>query len=114
MILLPSGLAAGGIWGVRDGLFRPVYNSKASLGALSSQQAAVQNATAAGAAEAAAAASTAAGKPQPLRLGTPFRLRLNTVLNAVTSRGTFVGNNAGVLGAFLLKCKRPVWISIDR
>jgi mitochondrial import inner membrane translocase subunit TIM23 len=28
---------------------------------------------------------------------TSLRLRLNTVLNAVTRRGSFVGNNAGVL-----------------
>lgn len=106
--VLVAGLAAGGVWGFRDGLFRPVYNSKASLGALSAQQAAVQNATAPGTGEAAAAATAASGKPQPLRLGTPFRLRLNTVLNAVTSRGTFVGNNAGVLGEFNFSAFVPI------
>jgi hypothetical protein len=36
-----------------------------------------------------------------LRSYTPMRLRLNTVLNAMTSRGSFVGNNAGVLGRLL-------------
>lgn len=92
------GLAAGGVWGLRDGFFRQVYTSKSALGALSAQQAAVPNATATGTGEAAAATTAATGQPQPLRLGTPLRLRLNTVLNAVTSRGTFVGNNAGVLG----------------
>jgi hypothetical protein len=51
-----------------------------------------------------------------LRSYTPMRLRLNTVLNAMTSRGSFVGNNAGVLGR-LLPCdifrssSRPVQLS---
>ncbi|KAK0544355.1 Mitochondrial import inner membrane translocase subunit tim23 [Tilletia horrida] len=51
-----SGLAFGGLIGMREGLFRPIG---------------VDNPT--------------------------FRLRLNTVLNAVTRRGTSLGNNGGCL-----------------
>ncbi|KAE8211526.1 hypothetical protein CF327_g4711 [Tilletia walkeri] len=51
-----SGLAAGGLIGMREGLFRPI------------------------------------GVESPT-----FRLRLNTVLNAVTRRGTSLGNNGGCL-----------------
>ncbi|TFK74913.1 Tim17-domain-containing protein [Pluteus cervinus] len=49
-----SGLALGGLWGVREGARRPL---------------AVSN----------------------------TRLRINSVLNSVTRRGTFIGNSAGVL-----------------
>ncbi|EAU90199.1 mitochondrial import inner membrane translocase subunit tim23 [Coprinopsis cinerea okayama7 len=49
-----SGLALGGIWGVREGARRPL---------------AVSNA----------------------------RLRINSILNSVTRRGTFIGNSAGVM-----------------
>ncbi|KAJ7281890.1 Tim17/Tim22/Tim23/Pmp24 family-domain-containing protein [Mycena rebaudengoi] len=49
-----SGLALGGVWGVREGATRPL---------------AVSN----------------------------TRLRINSVLNSVTRRGTFIGNSAGVL-----------------
>ncbi|KAJ8522724.1 hypothetical protein ONZ45_g732 [Pleurotus djamor] len=49
-----SGLALGGLWGVREGAARPL---------------AVTN----------------------------TRLRINSVLNSVTRRGTFIGNSAGVL-----------------
>ncbi|KAK7687974.1 Mitochondrial import inner membrane translocase subunit tim23 [Cerrena zonata] len=49
-----SGLALGGIWGLREGARRPL---------------AVSNA----------------------------RLRINSILNSVTRRGTFIGNSAGVL-----------------
>ncbi|KAF5373327.1 hypothetical protein D9615_007442 [Tricholomella constricta] len=49
-----SGLALGGVWGVREGARRPL---------------AVSN----------------------------TRLRINSVLNSVTRRGTFIGNSAGVL-----------------
>ncbi|KII85812.1 hypothetical protein PLICRDRAFT_44225 [Plicaturopsis crispa FD-325 SS-3] len=49
-----SGLALGGVWGVREGARRPL---------------AVSNS----------------------------RLRINSVLNSVTRRGTFIGNSAGVL-----------------
>ncbi|KAK0536773.1 Mitochondrial import inner membrane translocase subunit tim23 [Tilletia horrida] len=51
-----SGLALGGLFGMREGLFRPIG---------------VDNPT--------------------------FRLRLNAVLNAVTRRGTSLGNNGGCL-----------------
>jgi hypothetical protein len=49
------GLGVGGVWGLREGVRRPL---------------AVSNA----------------------------RLRINSVLNSVTRRGTFIGNSAGVLG----------------
>ncbi|KAI0788799.1 Tim17/Tim22/Tim23/Pmp24 family-domain-containing protein [Abortiporus biennis] len=49
-----SGLALGGVWGLREGAKRPL---------------AVSNA----------------------------RLRINSILNSVTRRGTFIGNSAGVL-----------------
>jgi len=49
-----SGLALGGVWGVREGARRPL---------------AVSNS----------------------------RLRINSILNSVTRRGTFIGNSAGVL-----------------
>jgi mitochondrial import inner membrane translocase subunit TIM23 len=29
-----------------------------------------------------------------------YRLRINSILNSVTRRGTFIGNSAGVLGVF--------------
>jgi import inner membrane translocase subunit TIM23 len=54
-LLACQGLGIGGLWGLREGLTRPM---------------AVSNA----------------------------RLRLNSVLNGVTRRGTFLGNSAGVLG----------------
>jgi import inner membrane translocase subunit TIM23 len=57
-----SGLALGGAWGLREGLFKRVRSTAASEAARTS-----------------------------------LRVRLNTVLNAVTRRGSFVGNNAGVL-----------------
>ena len=49
------GLGVGGVWGLREGVHRPL---------------AVSN----------------------------TRLRINSVLNSVTRRGTFIGNSAGVLG----------------
>jgi len=49
------GLGAGGVWGLREGIRRPL---------------AVSNS----------------------------RLRINSILNSVTRRGTFIGNSAGVLG----------------
>ncbi|KAG9018889.1 Mitochondrial import inner membrane translocase subunit tim23 [Tulasnella sp. 427] len=49
-----AGLGVGGLWGFREGAFRP------------------------------------------LAVSTP-RLRINSILNSVTRRGTFIGNSAGVL-----------------
>ncbi|KAI5121502.1 hypothetical protein M0805_006539 [Coniferiporia weirii] len=49
-----SGLAIGGLWGLREGAKRPIAASNA-------------------------------------------RLRINSVLNSVTRRGTFIGNSAGVV-----------------
>lgn len=53
-----SGLAIGGLWGLREGAFRP-------LGTASSA-----------------------------------KLRINSILNACTRRGTFMGNSLGVLALF--------------
>ena len=52
------GLGVGGVWGLREGIRRPL---------------AVSNA----------------------------RLRINSILNSVTRRGTFIGNSAGVLGVLI-------------
>ncbi|PCH44370.1 Tim17-domain-containing protein [Wolfiporia cocos MD-104 SS10] len=49
-----SGLALGGVWGLREGARRPLAASNA-------------------------------------------RLRINSILNSITRRGTFIGNSAGVL-----------------
>jgi import inner membrane translocase subunit TIM23 len=38
------------------------------------------------------------GFSRPLGNNTSFKLRLNSVLNGCTRRGTFVGNSLGVLG----------------
>jgi mitochondrial import inner membrane translocase subunit TIM23 len=57
MLTRGSGLAFGGVWGLREGATRPL---------------AVSNA----------------------------RLRINSILNSITRRGTFIGNSAGVLGAW--------------
>ena len=54
------GLGVGGVWGLREGVRRPL---------------AVSNS----------------------------RLRINSILNSVTRRGTFIGNSAGVLGT-LVRC----------
>jgi import inner membrane translocase subunit TIM23 len=59
---LSTGLALGGLWGVREGARKPLSVSNTSL-------------------------------------------RINSILNSVTRRGTFIGNSAGVLGKFaLLSC----------
>lgn len=39
------------------------------------------------------------GARRPLAVSNA-RLRINSVLNSVTRRGTFIGNSAGVMGAF--------------
>jgi hypothetical protein len=41
------------------------------------------------------------GAGRPLAVSNS-RLRLNSILNSVTRRGTFIGNSAGVLGLFAL------------
>ncbi|TYJ58171.1 hypothetical protein B9479_000995 [Cryptococcus floricola] len=53
-----SGLAAGGLWGIKDGLSRPLGNNPS------------------------------------------FKLRLNSILNGCTRRGSFMGNSLGVLAIF--------------
>ncbi|KAG6850767.1 hypothetical protein H0H93_008805 [Arthromyces matolae] len=62
-----SGLAIGGVWGVREGAQRPLAISNT-------------------------------------------RLRINSVLNSVTRRGTFIGNSAGVVGGRLVIC--PTFVSL--
>jgi hypothetical protein len=44
------------------------------------------------------------GFSRPLGNNTSFKLRLNSVLNGCTRRGTFVGNSLGVLGASNVSC----------
>ena len=58
------GLAVGGIWGLREGVSRPLGN-----------------------------------RSNP-------KLRLNSVLNACTRRGTLLGNSLGVLGPSIREAKR--------
>jgi hypothetical protein len=41
------------------------------------------------------------GARRPLAVSNS-RLRLNSILNSITRRGTFIGNSAGVLGMSLL------------
>lgn len=112
-----AGLALGGVWGLREGLRKPILPTKGA--AVASTSAAVPGAAgaattapvasavgaqatafakgAAGAAPAAEGAAAAdavranAGKVSG-------RLRWNNILNQVTRRGSFTGNSAGVLG----------------
>lgn len=123
-MLIPShlGLTAGGLWGLREGISRsrnlgmnPTLNStlnqaaqaasastfsalntaaSATSTASAAPQAAAQQATAA----AASSAKTAEARATAAVRSPAFRVRLNAVLNSITRRGTFVGNNAGVLG----------------
>lgn len=41
------------------------------------------------------------GIQRPLGTSSSMKLRINSILNACTRRGSFLGNNLGVLGAFL-------------
>lgn len=103
MLVSATGLAAGGLWGLREGLTRPIYRSSLGQAAAATGSIAldalgkVQQQAATAAASAAGNSTSQPARPQ-MRMSAPLRLRLNTVLNAMTSRGTFVGNNAGVLG----------------
>ncbi|GAA93468.1 uncharacterized protein L969DRAFT_86171 [Mixia osmundae IAM 14324] len=118
-----AGLATGGLWGLREGLAKPLRSSVfPATAAATTVDTAASGATLSGAeafaagrrphaatapfqsvAAAAQAGPTAglgaAQAPQatfsPRSPG--FKLRLNTVLNSITRRGTFLGNNAGVL-----------------
>ncbi|KAK4055885.1 Mitochondrial import inner membrane translocase subunit tim23 [Microbotryomycetes sp. JL221] len=119
-----AGLALGGVWGLREGLRRDLMprNTPATAGATlaeSSATAATQTAGAtpkasavgaqakAFAQQAAAAAASTASQSSTTATGTSSaaqqarrvsrRLRWNHVLNEVTRRGSFTGNNAGVL-----------------
>ena len=95
-----SGLAFGGLWGLREGYARPLYKNLASTvnGTLKPQASTLAAAQASAATAAASPSSTSQPITRQRMQSAPFRLRLNTVLNAMTSRGSFVGNNAGVLG----------------
>ena len=122
-VLCLLGLATGGMWGLIEGARRPLTRatpsaafSLASLNAMSAREARAAAAAAGGepvapgAAPAAAAASAGPSRPNPgpapgtatAAAAAPrqptMRLRINTILNSMTSRGSFVGNNAGVLG----------------
>lgn len=120
-----AGLALGGVWGLREGLRRDIMprNTPATAGAPLASAAAAPKVSAGAAApaasaigaqakafasEAAAAAagnsaasasssasSSATAAAQARRVSR--RLRWNHVLNQVTRRGSFTGNNAGVL-----------------
>lgn len=46
------------------------------------------------------------GATRPLAVSNS-RLRLNSVLNSVTRRGSFMGNSAGVLGEPLISANLP-------
>lgn len=115
-----AGLTAGGLWGLREGLARsrklgtnPTLNStlnqaaQAATASTSSALNTAASATSAAAPPAAAqqastaaassAAKTAENRATAAVKSPAFRVRLNAVLNSITRRGTFVGNNAGVL-----------------
>jgi len=113
-----AGLGAGGLWGLREGWVRsrkiPMASAstastlkQASTSAASSTAASLGTAAnvakpaveaAATTATSAAPAATARASAAASALRSPsFRVRLNTVLNSITRRGSFVGNNAGVL-----------------
>ncbi|KAL7006910.1 Mitochondrial import inner membrane translocase subunit tim23 [Cystobasidiomycetes sp. EMM_F5] len=110
------GLGAGGLWGLREGWARsrriPMTSSitldstlkQASSAAtaavnssLKSGTVGVSPATVTGATAATATAPSAASRASSTLRSPSFRVRLNTVLNSITRRGSFVGNNAGVL-----------------
>lgn len=114
------GLALGGLWGLREGIRKPVLPAKGTATVASTSAAPAAAATAAAPAtatatapaasavgaqatafakDAAAAAATTpegtAARPAPR---VSARLRWNNILNQVTRRGSFAGNTAGVLG----------------
>lgn len=112
------GLAAGGLWGLREGLRKDVIprntatatplaagTTAPAASAVGAQATAFANTAAAKAAPTAAAAAATA-TPEAAAAGTAAqaqarrisrRLRWNNVLNQVTRRGSFTGNSAGVL-----------------
>ena len=117
MCAVSSGLSAGGLWGLREGLARSrrfPTSSNSTINTIAKQAStaaeASTSASLGGAASAAQSPSAPAAFPTSTKTSprsesaagpvrTPgFRIRLNAVLNSVTRRGTFVGNNAGVLG----------------
>ncbi|KAM0786430.1 hypothetical protein ACM66B_001894 [Microbotryomycetes sp. NB124-2] len=118
-----AGLALGGVWGLREGLRKDIMprNTPATAGSALAQSSATAATQTAGSAPKAAAigsqakafaeqaaaaqasstsatasASTASAAQQQARR-ISRRLRWNHVLNQVTRRGSFTGNNAGVL-----------------
>lgn len=124
-----AGLAAGGLWGFREGLRKPLAprapssalsttvppaaaaaSPSAPLGtaplssAVGSQAKAFVNAAKDAATEGAAGAADKARVNAQAAAKVSSRLRWNNVLNQVTRRGSFTGNSAGVLGAFFATC----------
>ena len=115
LTLAPTGLAAGGLWGFREGLRKDVIPRNTATATPLATGATAPAASAVGA-QATAFANTAAAKaaptataattPEAAAAGTAAqaqarrisrRLRWNNVLNQVTRRGSFTGNSAGVL-----------------
>lgn len=114
-----TGLAAGGVWGLREGFKKdisprniPSAASATAPGApvtatgtappastVGAQATAFANTAAAKASATASPAAGAAAAEQAARSTVSRRLRWNNVLNQVTRRGSFTGNSAGVLGA---------------
>jgi import inner membrane translocase subunit TIM23 len=111
------GLAAGGLWGFREGLRKPLLPrasiptattsalASAPLGSTPLASAVGSQATAfADAAKAALGGAAAAPGSDKAKVNAQAaakvsaRLRWNNVLNQVTRRGSFTGNSAGVLG----------------
>ncbi|KAH8928941.1 Tim17-domain-containing protein [Atractiella rhizophila] len=113
-----TGLAFGGLWGLREGLRVPLsarvtaFAPLKDLAATAPPTSAFAHAhpyphpvgAAAGAATLDAGAIGAQAqtqtRAQTIRRAVPFRLRLNTVLNAMTRRGSFMGNTSGILALF--------------
>jgi import inner membrane translocase subunit TIM23 len=115
---MTTGLAAGGVWGLREGLRRPaapkmatssgtaapLLNATSPIAPLGASTVGAQATSFAkgAAAEATKSGPEAAAEKAKLNAANAARvssrLRWNNVLNQVTRRGSFTGNSAGVLG----------------
>lgn len=106
-----SGLAAGGLWGLREGWARSkaIAATRAARSAAAQlersalgEAGAAQGAGAPGGGIGLGAAQQGAAAMQGALGGSPggvsWRLRLNAILNGITRRGSFTGNTCGVLG----------------
>lgn len=112
------GLAAGGVWGFREGLRKPLMPRAATpastlaatttpLASTSTPPASTIGSQATAFASAAKSAVNPTGEnAEKAKINAQTaakvsgRLRWNNVLNQVTRRGSFTGNSAGVLGRF--------------